>query len=321
MVLIATDSYDQQLLDLVNAERAKNGLRALVLSQKLDQAADKYARRLAEGDFFSHTDIQTGSQASDRAAAEGYNYTYIGENIAAGYSSAEAVFQGWMASTGHRENILNANYTHMGLGYHYLANDTGNVNYQHYWTQVFGAGDPNPGVYVGETDTTTPVTPVPSLDKNIVGTSGKDTLQGGVGNDTLIGNQGSDLLLGGAGADRLIGVAPLVAAPGRGEIDTLTGGAGLDTFVLGGNGKVYYNDGNTLSSGLKDYALITDFVKSEDKIELAYGSYTFGSAPSSIASGTAIYFQEGSSKELIAVVANISVADFLNNYSNHIKFV
>lgn len=68
----------------------------------------------------------------------------MGENIAAGYSTPEAVVEGWKNSSGHRANLLNPNFTELGVGYYYLANDTGSVNYNRYWTQVFGSGDLNP---------------------------------------------------------------------------------------------------------------------------------------------------------------------------------
>ncbi|UBF24763.1 CAP domain-containing protein [Kovacikia minuta CCNUW1] len=67
-----------------------------------------------------------------------------GENIAAGYSTPEQVVQGWINSPGHRANLLNPSYTELGIGYYYLANDTGSVNYKSYWTQDFGSGDRNP---------------------------------------------------------------------------------------------------------------------------------------------------------------------------------
>ena len=60
----------------------------------------------------------------------------VGENIAAGYASPEAVMSGWMNSSGHRANILNCNFTEIGVGYAYAANDPGTIQYRHYWTQV-----------------------------------------------------------------------------------------------------------------------------------------------------------------------------------------
>lgn len=144
-----TDSFDFQVLQLVNAERAKSGLNPLTLNEKLDVAADRYSERMALGDFFSHSDPYDGSSIGTRVAQTGYRYTSVGENLAYGQTTPEAVVQAWMNSPGHRKNILNPKYTHMGLGYFYLNPDGGNIRGQHYWTQVFGAGDTNSGGSIG----------------------------------------------------------------------------------------------------------------------------------------------------------------------------
>jgi uncharacterized protein YkwD len=88
---------------------------------------------MACNNFFSHTGLD-GSQPWDRAQREGYNYSYIGENIAAGNSDAASTMTQWMNSTGHRENILNPNFTQIGIGYAYGSNS----DYKYYWTAVFG---------------------------------------------------------------------------------------------------------------------------------------------------------------------------------------
>lgn len=106
----------------------------------------------------------------------------------------------------------------------------------------------------------------------IQGGEGNDLLNGWYGNDSLIGGAGNDNLSGGAGNDILIGVNPLAANPGTQEIDILTGGTGVNTFVLGNANNIYYdessiivNDPNTVVNG---YALITDFTSAEDTIQL-----------------------------------------------------
>ena len=131
-----------QVLELTNAERANAGLNPLTLNTKLSQAAEGHSDSMANDDFFSHTGAN-GSSVGARVQDTGYQYSTVGENIAAGQTTAEEVVQGWMNSPGHRANILNANYTEIGLGYEYLANDTGSVNYNHYWTQVFGTPSGN----------------------------------------------------------------------------------------------------------------------------------------------------------------------------------
>ncbi|MEH2327251.1 MAG: calcium-binding protein [Nostoc sp.] len=106
-------------------------------------------------------------------------------------------------------------------------------------------------------------------DDTLDGNNGNDTLNGDDGNDSLQGGPGNDLLNGGSGNDILIGVFPASPLqPGLGETDTLTGGVGLDRFVLGDAINVYYDDKNTTNAGFVDLATITDFNPSEDRIEL-----------------------------------------------------
>ncbi|MEH2112980.1 calcium-binding protein [Nostoc sp.] len=101
------------------------------------------------------------------------------------------------------------------------------------------------------------------------GNLGNDILNGEDGNDSLQGGPGNDILNGGSGNDILIGVFPGSLLPtGLGENDTLTGGVGLDIFVLGDAKNVYYDDNNTANAGFGDLATITDFNRTEDRIEL-----------------------------------------------------
>lgn len=106
-------------------------------------------------------------------------------------------------------------------------------------------------------------------DDTLDGNFGNDILNGGDGNDSLQGGPGNDILNGGSGNDILIGVYPgSLLPPGLGEIDTLTGGSGADTFVLGDAVNVFYDDNNSTTPGFGDYALITDFQSSQDRIQL-----------------------------------------------------
>jgi uncharacterized protein YkwD len=72
-------------------------------------------------------------------AAAGYTYSAAAENIAAGFPTPQSVVAAWMNSSGHRANILNCELTETGVGYVFLANDQGAVNYHHYWTHVFAS--------------------------------------------------------------------------------------------------------------------------------------------------------------------------------------
>ena len=106
----------------------------------------------------------------------------------------------------------------------------------------------------------------------IFGGTEDDTLNGGDGNDTLTGGFGNDSLAGDAGNDRLVGVD--LSDPedelgfGAGEIDILTGGVGRNTFVLGNESNVFYDDGDPLTTGESDLAFITDFNASRNSIQL-----------------------------------------------------
>ncbi len=130
-------AFINRVVELTNEFRAENGLSGLTLNPLLTTAADNHSQNMAILDFFDHTGAD-GSSIGDRVAATGYNYSTAGENIAAGYSTPEEVVQGWIDSPGHRANLLNSDFTEIGVGYHFLENDTGSENYNHYWTQVFG---------------------------------------------------------------------------------------------------------------------------------------------------------------------------------------
>ena len=113
-------------------------MQPLSFNSQLGNLAQQHSENMAFQDFFSHTGLDSYS-AIYRAQAQGYSSFFVGENIGAGYLNSEEVVQGWINSSGHRENLLYPNYTEIGVGYFYLENDTGVANYNHYWTQVFGA--------------------------------------------------------------------------------------------------------------------------------------------------------------------------------------
>jgi subtilisin family serine protease len=94
----------------------------------------------------------------------------------------------------------------------------------------------------------------------------------------LWGTTGNDVITGGSGNDRLSGVlatGTTAAAMGAGQIDSLTGGAGADIFVLGDSRGVFYDDRQNNNLGTEDYALIKDFRSGEDKLQLRESSYLF----------------------------------------------
>jgi uncharacterized protein YkwD len=130
-------SRPEQIWMSVNRERERRGIPALALNTQLSSAARTHSKNMAIQDFFSHTD-HLGTSHRDRILAARYSPLFSGENIAAGRSGARDTMSQWMNSPGHQANILNINYTEIGVGYHHLSNDTGSINYNHYWTQKFG---------------------------------------------------------------------------------------------------------------------------------------------------------------------------------------
>lgn len=141
----------------------------------------------------------------------------------------------------------------------------------------------------------------------IAGEAGDDSLWGDGGRDYLIGGLGDDRLVGGMGNDRLVGVETSVAKPGLNEKDVLIGGSDRDLFALGDSNKVYYDDGQSGSVGLGDYAEIRDFNSRQgDKIQLkgSVEDYRIGSAPAGAAQGRGIFYLNAGEDELIAVVRN-----------------
>lgn len=126
-VACAAESFAVEVLNLVNAERAKVGVAPLRLADDLQAAAAIRARELIEN--FSHT-RPDGSDCFTVMRRRGHTW---GENIAGGQSSPADVVDSWMNSEGHRENILNPNFRELGVGYAYEDYST----YHHYWVQLF----------------------------------------------------------------------------------------------------------------------------------------------------------------------------------------
>ncbi|CAN7216111.1 CAP domain-containing protein [Terrabacter sp. LjRoot27] len=121
----------QQVVALVNVERSRAGCGPVSANAALRRAAQGHSDDMAARDYFSHTSPD-GVTFAERIRAAGYDGGAIAENIAAGQTSAKDVVRSWMASPGHRTNILNCGYRDIGVGY-----ATGG-SYGTYWTQTFG---------------------------------------------------------------------------------------------------------------------------------------------------------------------------------------
>lgn len=131
-----------RVLALVNEARTKprkcgrtsfEAAPALTLSATLTRAAAAHAKDMAAHDFFEHQGSD-GSTPAQRATQAGYPWRNIAENIAAGATTADTVVSGWLASPGHCANMMNAQFTEMGIAYAAKAESRADI----YWSQVFG---------------------------------------------------------------------------------------------------------------------------------------------------------------------------------------
>lgn len=120
-------NFEQEVIRLVNEIREENGLRSLTYEWELARVARYKSQDMKDNKYFSHTSPVYGSPFQ-MMKSFGISYRSAGENIAKGYATPEAVVEGWMNSPGHRANILNSSFTHIGVGY---------VADGRYWTQMF----------------------------------------------------------------------------------------------------------------------------------------------------------------------------------------
>lgn len=120
-------SVEQEVVKLVNAERAKAGLPALKEDWELSRVAKYKSQDMHDKNYFDHTSPTYGSPFT-MMKKFGITYKAAGENIAKGQKSASEVVNAWMNSEGHRANILNKSYTHIGVGF---------VKDGNYWSQMF----------------------------------------------------------------------------------------------------------------------------------------------------------------------------------------
>ncbi|CDQ18627.1 CAP domain-containing protein [Halobacillus karajensis] len=123
----ANGDFQEQVIELTNKAREKNGLSPLKNSNEVEEVAQTKSEDMAQNDYFSHTSPTYGSPF-DMLKEFGVDYSTAAENIAAGQQSPQAVVDGWLNSSGHRKNIMNENVTHIGVGH---AEDGD------YWVQMF----------------------------------------------------------------------------------------------------------------------------------------------------------------------------------------
>ncbi|WP_051837723.1 CAP domain-containing protein [Streptomyces sp. NRRL WC-3742] len=127
----ASPGYAQQVLDLVNVERAKAGCGPVTADSRLASAAQVHSDDMADRNYFDHASPE-GQHADQRIEAAGYRWSTWGENIARGQKDPAAVMDAWMNSPGHRANILNCSFKQLGVG---VRTGSGGP----WWTQVFAS--------------------------------------------------------------------------------------------------------------------------------------------------------------------------------------
>jgi uncharacterized protein YkwD len=125
------DAFEMRVIELTNAFRVENGRAPLEIDARLNAAAEGWSREMADGDFFRHSDT------AGLLADQGYAMRALGENIAAGQQTPDAVVNAWISSSGHRANMLRTGFEDIGVGHVHLPEDPGGLRYKHYWTQIF----------------------------------------------------------------------------------------------------------------------------------------------------------------------------------------
>jgi uncharacterized protein YkwD len=129
------DGEERTFLDLINAYRRQNGAGNLSLQDQLGAAAEHHSRDMASKNYFSHK-LANGDSAEQNIERFGYsNWSFVGENIAAGHETAKAVMDAWKSSPDHDQGMRNKNFTEIGIGRAYDKSS----KYGWYWTTTFGS--------------------------------------------------------------------------------------------------------------------------------------------------------------------------------------
>src|SRR5262245_59523926 len=109
---------EARVVQLTNSERGNRGLARLRPNARLMRAAQLQAEQMARAGQTAHVLTSAAyPRAEDRLAAAGYSWQRYGENLAFGQSSPAAAVRDWMHSRGHRRNIVNPDFTELGVGY------------------------------------------------------------------------------------------------------------------------------------------------------------------------------------------------------------
>lgn len=128
--------FETELLRLVNDHRLAIGQSPLIPATRLGDAARAHCRHMIDHRFFSHA-APEGLTPAERLTLANVDWSSVGENIAAGYSTPQAVFDAWMASPEHRANMESPAFTFAGAGYAQDAGPTDDFPQVHYWAMAF----------------------------------------------------------------------------------------------------------------------------------------------------------------------------------------
>ena len=110
----ASPITSENLINLINQERTSRNIAPLSSNDELNNAADLKSNDMINRDYFDH--YAFGLSPWDFISNSGYDYLYAGENLAMDFQTSEGMVNAWMNSTEHRENILNPNFTDIGIG-------------------------------------------------------------------------------------------------------------------------------------------------------------------------------------------------------------
>ena len=243
------NELEMQMLALVNAERTSRGLSALRINGLLNDSAEDHSKWMLEVDVMSHTGV-SGSKPGDRMRAAGYVFEgawAAGENIAWQSQRGAAgladdvinLHAALMNSPPHRANLLNPNFTEIGIGIEIgFFTSNGKIWPSIIVTQNFAnssADNGGPGLPVPLAGTALADIVYGTAGGEVIdGLGGHDQLVGGGGNDSLNGGEGLDTLTGGLGEDSLSGDGGNDRLLGGADNDILDGGDGSDRLEGGG---------------------------------------------------------------------------------------
>lgn len=158
-VMACVETEEQKLLDLINEHRRKNSLPALIMSKAFHAASEYHSKSMSDNGYFSHDLVPEGKTWWQSAQSFGAKSGFRGENIAWGYD-AKGTFDQWRNSPAHNDNMLNPNYTVIGLG-RFAGNApvSGSTQQTQIWASSFGDQLDSVAVPCTNAITPTPIAP------------------------------------------------------------------------------------------------------------------------------------------------------------------